>query len=97
MLDRKADPAAAADVLAGADAYLKLLGDVAGGWMLARGALAARARLDAGDGDADWLNGKIALYEVYAANVLGHASSRLAAIGQGGELLSRMTADVLVG
>ena len=33
----------------------------------------------------------------YAANVLGHASSRLAAVGQGGELLSRMTSDVLAG
>ena len=97
LLDRKADPAAAADVLAGADAYLKLLGDTVGGWMLAKGALAARARLDAGGGDAAWLEGKIALYEVYAANVLGHASSRLAAVGQGGELLSRMTADVLAG
>ncbi|MFN4091996.1 MAG: acyl-CoA dehydrogenase [Brevundimonas sp.] len=97
LLDRKADPAAAADVLAGADAYLKLLGDTVGGWMLAKGALAAKARLDAGDGDAGWLKGKITLYEVYAANVLGHASSRLAAVGQGGELLSRMTADVLAG
>lgn len=97
LLDRKADPAAAADVLAGADAYLKLVGDVAGGWMLARGALAARARLDAGDTDAEWLNGKITLYEVYAANVLGHASSRLAAVGQGGALLERMSAAVLAG
>lgn len=97
LLDRKADPAAAPDVLAGADAYLKLLGDTVGGWMLAKGALAARARLDSDDGDTAWLEGKIALYEVYAANVLGHASSRLAAVGQGGDLLSRMTADVLAG
>ncbi len=42
LLDRKADPDAAADVLAAADAYLKLLGDVIGGWMLAKGALAAK-------------------------------------------------------
>ena len=59
--------------------------------MLAKGALAAKAKLDAGDGDAEWLEGKIGLYEVYAANVLGHASSRLAAVGQGGALLERMT------
>ncbi len=95
LLDKKADKDAAADVLAGADAYLKLLGDVVGGWMLARGALAAKARLDAGDGDAARLNGKIALYEVYAANVLGHASSRLAAVGQGGDLLQRMSREAL--
>ena len=97
MLDRKAEPDAAADVLAGADAYLKLLGDVTGGWMLARGALSAKARLDSGDSDTAWLNGKIALYEVYAANVLGHCSSRLAAIGQGGDLLARMSREVLAG
>ncbi|CAN5424764.1 acyl-CoA dehydrogenase [soil metagenome] len=91
LLDAKADSARGADVLAAADAYLKLLGDVIGGWMLAKGALAAKAKLDAGDGDTEWLEGKIALYEVYAANVLGHVSSRLAAVGQGGPLLERMT------
>lgn len=95
LIDRKADPEGAADVLAAADAYLRLMGDVIGGWMLARGALAAKARLDAGEGDPAWLEGRIALYEVYAANVLGHVSSRLAAVGQGGALLRRMTAEAL--
>ena len=97
LLDAKADPARAADVLAGADAYLRLMGDVVGGWLLAKGALAARDILDAGEGDPTWLEGRIALYEVYAANVLGHASSRLAAVGQGGALLERMGVDVLAG
>ena len=95
LLDRKQDPDGADDVLAAADAYLKLMGDVIGGWMLAKGALAAADRLKAGDGDPAWLQGKIDLYEVYAANVLGHASSRLAAVGQGGGLLKRMTAQAL--
>jgi len=97
LLDRKADPAAAADVLAAADAYLKLLGDVVGGWMLAKGALAAKVKLDANDGDPAWLQGKLDLYEVYAANVLGHVSSRLAAVGQGGDLLRRLTPAALAG
>ena len=95
LLDAKADKARAADVLAAADAYLKLMGDVIGGWMLAKGALAAKARLEASNGDPVWLQGKIDLYEVYAANVLGHVSSRLAAVGQGGDLLSRMSREVL--
>ena len=97
LLDQKTNPDAAADVLAAADAYLKLLGDVVGGWMLAKGALAAKAKLDANDGDRVWLQGKLDLYEVYAANVLGHVSSRLAAVGQGGDLLRRISADVLAG
>ncbi|WP_447911439.1 acyl-CoA dehydrogenase [Brevundimonas bullata] len=97
LLDRKAAADGAADVLAGADAYLKLLGDVVGGWMLAKGALAAKARLDAGNGDPVWLQGKLDLYDLYAANVLGHASSRLAAVGQGGELLQGLSAEALTG
>ena len=97
LLDAKSDAARAADVLAGADAYLKLMGDVVGGWMLAKGALAAKAKLDANDGDAAWLQGKLDLYEVYAANVLGHVSSRLAAVGQGGDLLQRMSVEALAG
>lgn len=97
LLDAKQDKARAADVLAGADAYLKLLGDVVGGWMLAKGALAAKAKLDANDGDAAWLQGKLDLYEVYAANVLGHVSSRLAGVGQGGELLNKLTVEALAG
>jgi alkylation response protein AidB-like acyl-CoA dehydrogenase len=97
LLDQKADPNAAADVLAAADAYLKLLGDVVGGWMLAKGALAAKAKLAVQEGDPAWLQGKLDLYEVYAANVLGHVSSRLAAIGQGGALLQRMSVEALAG
>jgi len=90
LLDAKADAGRAADVLAAADGYLKLLGDVVGGWLLAKGALAAAGRIANGDSDAAWLKGKQDLYEVYAANVLGHASSRLASIGQGGDLLVRL-------
>ena len=71
------------------------MGDVIGGWLLAKGALAAKAQMETGEGDAAWLQGRMDLYEVYAANVLGHASSRLAAVGQGGALLQRMTLDVL--
>ena len=73
------------------------MGDVVRGWMLAKGALAAKAKLDANDGDGVWLQGKLDLYEVYAANVLGHVSSRLAAVGQGGDLLQRMSAEALAG
>lgn len=65
--------------------------------MLAKGALAAKARLDAAEGDPVWLRGKLDLYELYAANVLGHVSSRLAAVGQGGDLLKRMTVEALAG
>ena len=97
ILDRKAAADGAADVLAAADAYLKLVGDVVGGWMLAQGAQYARDQLDGGQGDPAWLEGKITLYEVYAVNVLAGADSHMAAVRQGGALLERMSADVLAG
>ena len=84
-------------MLTAADAYLKLVGDVTGGWMLALGAIHAREQLDGGQGDPVWLEGKITLYEVYAANVLVGAGGRMAAVRQGGALLERMSADVLTG
>ena len=65
--------------------------------MLAKGALAAKARLSADDGDPAWLQGKLDLYEIYAANVLGHVSSRLAAVGQGGAVLQRLSVEALAG
>ena len=95
VLERKGAADGAADVLTAADAYLKLVGDVTGGWMLALGAIHARDQLDGGQGDPVWLEGKITLYEVYAANVLVGAGGRMAAIRQGGALLERMSADVL--
>jgi alkylation response protein AidB-like acyl-CoA dehydrogenase len=97
LLERKGAADGAADVLAAADAYLKLVGDVVGGWMLAVGALYARDQLDGGQGDPAWLEGRITLYEVYAANLLDGAAGRMAAIRQGGALLERMSADVLAG
>ncbi|MBA3048291.1 acyl-CoA dehydrogenase [Brevundimonas sp.] len=97
LLERKGAADGAADVLAAADAYLKLVGDVTGGWMLALGALYARDQLDGGQGDPAWLEGKITLYEVYAANVLAGAGSHMAAVRQGGALLERMSADLLAG
>ncbi len=81
--ERKSNP----DALAGADAYLRLMGDVLGGHMLAKSALAAAQRLDAGDPDAAWLNGKIALASFYAEQVLPHAPAHAAAATAGAEAL----------
>ncbi len=74
------------DAQAGAVAYLKLFGDVLGGFMLAKGALAAAARLDAGEVDA-WLGSKIGLAQVYADQVLTAAPGLAEAAVQGSEVL----------
>lgn len=84
-----------ADVQAGATAYLKLAGDVVGGYVLLRGALAASDRLKANDGDPAWLGGKIELWKLYAAHVLPHASALQAAITAGAVSLEALSPEAL--
>jgi len=81
-----------ADALAGATSYLQLMGDVTGGWMLAKGALAAIEKV--GDGDPFYV-GKIALARIYADQVLTRAPALADAIASGGEDLHGMTAAAL--
>jgi alkylation response protein AidB-like acyl-CoA dehydrogenase len=60
-----------ADALAGATVYLELMGNLTGGWLLAKGALAAADRL-ASDAQNPWWSGRIALAEFYAEHVLAN-------------------------
>jgi hypothetical protein len=75
------------DALAGAAAYLKLMGDVVGGWMLAKGALAA-----AGGPDADR---RAALARTYADQVLTGAPGLAEAATAGAGALEHLSATVL--
>ncbi len=81
-----------AEMFAGATAYLKLLGDMAGGWMLAKGALAAK-HLDR-DGDAYWQT-KIALAHIYSESVLAQVPGRAAAVTLGCDDLLPVTPEAL--
>jgi 3-(methylthio)propanoyl-CoA dehydrogenase len=58
------------DVFAGATPYLRLFGTVVGGAYLARGAAAAQRQLDAGEGDAAFLEGKVVTARFYAEQLL---------------------------
>ena len=83
-----------ADALAGATAYLQLMGEVTGGWMLAKGATAAAARLAAGETDP-FHTGKIALARIYAEQVLSGAPALAEAIMGGAADLESLTAEAL--
>src|SRR5262249_38747573 len=61
------DPKAASGV---AVPYLKLFGTVAGGWMMARAALIARAQLQDPAADRDFLEGKLATARFYCEHEL---------------------------
>ena len=60
-------------VFAGAVPYMKLAGTVFGGWMLARSAEVAAARLAAKAGDTDFYRTKISTANFYAQNSLPQA------------------------
>ncbi|MDB5429809.1 MAG: acyl-CoA dehydrogenase domain protein [Caulobacter sp.] len=65
------------DALAGATAYLGLLGDVVGGWMHAKAARAA-----AGNSEP-WMQGKVAVARFYAEQILAQAPGKAASVTQG--------------
>lgn len=62
-------------VLAGAVPYLKQFGNVAGGYYLARGAMAAALMINEGSGDKAYLDSKIAVAKFFADNYLTEAVS----------------------
>ncbi|MCS0633351.1 acyl-CoA dehydrogenase [Telluria mixta] len=80
VANTKGDPRA---VFAGSVLYLKLAGVVLGGWQMARAALVARQKLDAGDGDAAFCRAKIATARFFADHVLSQADGLRQAIVAG--------------
>ena len=85
------------DALAGAVPYLKLLGDVTGGWMLAKGAIVASARAARDGDDGLYWRSKIGLARLYADHVLAQAPGLLAAVTAGAQDLSDTTPQALGG
>ncbi len=63
--------------------FLKLLGIVAGGWLMARSALIAQEKLKAGGGDAAFYQAKITTARFYADHVLSQASGLSYAVTHG--------------
>ena len=71
------------DVAASAGEYLALAGDVVGGWLLLKGAVAAQTMIDGNTGDAAWLGDKVRIMKVFFSHVVPHAAAHLAAIRAG--------------
>jgi alkylation response protein AidB-like acyl-CoA dehydrogenase len=80
-----------AGALAGSTAYLQLMGEVVGGWMLAKGAKAAVLA----QGDDPFHAGKIALARLYAAQILAGAPALAERVAGGGDDLHALTAAAL--
>ncbi len=83
------------DAAAGATAFLKLFGTVAGGGVLARSAIAAKKQLDAGSNESDFYKGKIATARFYAEQVLPQAAALLGPVTRGAQSLYAVTDEML--
>jgi alkylation response protein AidB-like acyl-CoA dehydrogenase len=70
-------------VFSGSVLYLKLAGIVLGGWQMARAALVAQQKLDAGEGDAAFYGAKIVTARFFADHVLSQAGGLRTAIVDG--------------
>ena len=83
------------DAGAGAAPYLRMFGVTLGGWLLARQAVVAQARLDAGEGDPAFLSAKIATARFYAEQVLPSATALLGPTTRGAATLFAVPEDAL--
>ncbi|MEO7742792.1 MAG: acyl-CoA dehydrogenase, partial [Usitatibacter sp.] len=78
-------PANPAAVAAGSVYYLKLMGIACGGWMLARSAQIAARQMEAGEGDATYLRGKLLTARFYGDHILAQAMGLAAATMRGAD------------
>ena len=78
---------------AGAVPFLKLLGTVAGGWLMARAALAAQARIAAGDSDPFFV-AKIGTARFYADHILSQAPGLASTVTDGAEGVMALAEDM---
>lgn len=82
-----------AEVLAGAVPFLHLMGTVAGGWQLARAALAARRQLDVNEGDEVYLSSLIDLAHFYMATIGVQAPAQAKTVCAAGVALNHFPFD----
>ncbi|HKY47786.1 MAG TPA: acyl-CoA dehydrogenase, partial [Acidimicrobiia bacterium] len=73
-------PADPNQVLAGATPYLRMFGTALGGWFHLRSAAAASSLILAGDGDAGFLSGRIAVARFYCRQLLPQVGGLLPAV-----------------
>lgn len=83
------------DALAASSPYLEMFGIVAGGWFMARSAVAARRMLQAGAGDAEFLSDKLTTARFYLNQVMPRAVGLVAAASAAADDLFAISAERL--
>jgi hypothetical protein len=82
LLDNKQDPAAPGSASV---SFMMLFGYLCGGWLMAKSALQAKAKLDAGDADTQFLNTKLATVQFFCEHLVPRTQSLLASIQAGSD------------
>ena len=82
-----------ATIFAGAVPFLKLMGIVAGGWQMARAALAAEKKLASGDADKSFYAAKIATARFYGDHVLVQAPGLRDTVVKGGAVVMALSEE----
>jgi alkylation response protein AidB-like acyl-CoA dehydrogenase len=80
-------------VFAGSVLYLRLAGIVLGGWQMARAAIIAQQKLEAGDPDASFYQAKIGTARFFADHILSQATGLCSAIVEGSPGVLALNAD----
>jgi hypothetical protein len=83
------------DALAGATPYARMFGVVAGGYYLAKGALAARTLLETANGDASFFETRITTAQFYAEQILPQVLGLLAAATAPADVLFAVTPEAM--
>jgi hypothetical protein len=84
------------DTAAGATPFLRMFGLTLGGLLLARQAVAAQQRLEAGDGSPAFLKAKIASARFYAEQLLPQATALLGPVTRGADALFAVPEEALI-
>jgi alkylation response protein AidB-like acyl-CoA dehydrogenase len=83
------------NVMAGATPYLRLFGNVTGGYFLAKAALAAETKLAGDAGNREYLSSKIALATFFADNILCQSQGLATSVKSGADTLYGVSAEAL--
>ena len=80
-------------VYAGSVPFLMLAGNLMAGWQMARALQVAERQLASGEGDADFLQAKVATARFYAEHILIKVAGLRDAVVEGHESVTAMSLD----
>ena len=75
--------------------FLMMLGTACGGWQMARAALVAKRKLDAGDADTDFYTAKLGTATFYAEQSMPRVAAHAASIAAGCDTMMAFTREQL--